>query len=251
MIIEYHRPETMDEALELLGRTTPKTVPLGGGTVLNAPSDERVAVVDLQALGLDKAEKQGSTLKLGAAARLQAILDLPGLPEALAKAVRHEAAYNLRQMATAAGTLAAADGRSPFAAVMLALDAQLSLMPGEEKAALGEVMPLRGESLKGRLITEVQASLNPDLAYEYAARSPADLPVIGAAVARWGSGRTRVVLCGFGSAPVMVVDGKDENDITPAVENALMNAGDEWASAEYRMEAGAALVKRCLDAVKG
>ena len=68
MIIEYHRPNKLDEALKLLERKQPVTVPLGGGTVLNAPSEEQVAVVDLQDLGLGGIDKAGSTLKVGAAA---------------------------------------------------------------------------------------------------------------------------------------------------------------------------------------
>ena len=53
MIIEYYRPQSLEEALELLARPGLTTVPLGGGTVVNQPSPEPVAVVDLQALGLN------------------------------------------------------------------------------------------------------------------------------------------------------------------------------------------------------
>lgn len=50
MVIEYNRPKTLDEALSLLSRKGIKTLPLGGGTILNQPSTERYAVVDLQSL---------------------------------------------------------------------------------------------------------------------------------------------------------------------------------------------------------
>ena len=70
-----------------------------------------------------------------------------------------------------------------------------------------------------------------------------------AAVARWSSGRTRIVLGGWGKAPMMVVDGKDENNVMPAIENATFNAEDEWASAEYRTDVARTLVKRCLSGV--
>ena len=45
MIIEYHRPETIDEALDLLARSQPATVPLGGGTVLNQPMDYEIVTI--------------------------------------------------------------------------------------------------------------------------------------------------------------------------------------------------------------
>jgi CO/xanthine dehydrogenase FAD-binding subunit len=217
---------------------------------LNAPSDDQVAVVDLQKLGLDQISAKGSSMKIGAAAALQALLETPDLPPALTKAIRHEATYNLRQTATAAGTLVAASGRSAFTCVMLALDAQLTLLPGDEVVGLGEALPLRDEKLKGRLITDISIPTNVNLAYEYVARSPADLPIVCAAAAKWKGGRTRVVLGGWGAAPMMVVDGKDENDILPAVEAATLEALDEWASAEYRQDAARTLTKRCLEEVK-
>jgi CO/xanthine dehydrogenase FAD-binding subunit len=249
MILEYHRPETLGDALALLAREEPKTVPMGGGTVLAAPSEEQVAVVDLQKLGLNMISAKGSPMKVGAAATLQALLDTPGLPLALTKAIQHEATHNLRQTATAAGTLVAASGRSAFTCVMLALDAQLTLLPGDETVGLGEVLPLRAEKLKGRLITEISFPTNVGLAYEYVARSPADLPIVCVAAAKWKAGRIRVVLGGWGAAPMMVVDGKDENDILPAIEAATLESADAWASAEYRQDVAKTLTERCLEQI--
>ncbi len=34
MIIEYLRPDTLEEAIDLLNRQNPKSIPLGGGTNL-------------------------------------------------------------------------------------------------------------------------------------------------------------------------------------------------------------------------
>ncbi|MDH5507213.1 MAG: FAD binding domain-containing protein [Anaerolineae bacterium] len=249
MILEYHRPDTLPQALELLSRPEPRTLPLGGGTVLNAPSDEDFAVVDLQKLGLDTLASKGNTLNIGAALTLQALLNSQDLPDALGRVIRHEAGYNLRQTATVAGTLVAADGRSPFAAAMLALDAQLTLLPEDEITGLGELLPLRAERLPGRLITQVSVPLQTTLAYEYVARSPADLPIVCVAAARWPSGRRRVVLGGYGTAPLVVLDGKGDEDVLPAVESAYMNAADEWASAEYRADAAVTLAGRALLAI--
>ena len=41
IIKEYHRPDTLEEALALLNRAQVRTVPLAGGTVLNGlPENE-------------------------------------------------------------------------------------------------------------------------------------------------------------------------------------------------------------------
>lgn len=247
MIIGYHRPDTLQAALKLLARKEPRTLPLGGGSVLNAPAEEKFAVVDLQNLGLNTIERKGSALEMGATLTLQALLDTPDLPDALYQAIRHEAAYNLRQIATIAGALVSADGRSPFATAMLALDAQLTLLPKEEQVGLGDLLPLRREMLKGRLISKIVAPLNARLAYHYVARSPADLPIVCVAAARWPSGRTRLVLGGYGAAPLMAMDGQEPDGASEAARNAYNHAGDEWATAEYRAEVAETLAKRAIE----
>lgn len=247
MIIEYHRPDTLEEALRLLTREGVKTLPLGGGSVLNAPSPEQFAVVDLQALGLNKIEKKGNTLLVGATATLQALLDTPDLPAAFHQAIQHEATYNLRQVATLAGTLVAADGRSPLATVLLALDAQVTLLPGEEQVGAGELLLTREAKLPGRLITQIALPLNIRLVYQYVSRTPADLPLVCVAAARWAAGRTRLALGGFGEAPLLALDGPEAGGAIEAARSAYFSAADQWASAEYRREVAATLAKRCLE----
>ena len=249
MIREVHRPKTLEEALDLLSRQGVVTVAMGGGTVLNRPSSEAVAVVDLQDLGLDKVEVKGHVLSLGATATLAALLDLPDLPVALAQVIRLEATYNLRQVATLAGSLVSADGRSPLAAALLALDAVLDVAKSGaavEQIGLGDLLPVRGEKLRGRLVTRLTLPLNARPAYESVARTPADLPIVCAAAAVWPSGRTRLALGGFGPAPTLALDGPESQGAEDAAFSAYSDAGDEWASAEYRREMAQVLARRCL-----
>lgn len=255
MILEYHRPETLDEALKLISRPDPLTLPLGGGTVLNAPHDGKFAVADLQALPLKTIETRGSALEIGAISKLQSLLDYPGIQPALAKAIQHEATYNLRQVGTVAGTLIAADGRSPFAAALLALDAQLTLLPGAEQRDLGDVLHLRQspistlQALPHRLVTRIALLTKPTLAYEYVARTPADRPIVAVAAARWPSGRLRVVVGGWGSAPRLALDAPEPGGVEFAVRNVTAEAGDQWASAEYRQDVAVTLANRAIAAL--
>ena len=66
-----------------------------------------------------------------------------------------EATHNMRQAATVAGTLIASDGRSPFTAVMLALDAAVTLFPGDEVITLGNLLLMREQKLGSRIVTKV------------------------------------------------------------------------------------------------
>ena len=54
MIIDYSRPKSIKEAVDLLARKDPKSIPLAGGSVISKYKGDPVAVIDLQDLGLDK-----------------------------------------------------------------------------------------------------------------------------------------------------------------------------------------------------
>ena len=251
MITAYHRPKTLDEALTLLSQ--PNRTPLGGGTLLSKPGTDPMEAVDLQSLNLDTMEQQGNSLKIGATVTLQQLLESGLSPQALKSAIKLEAPLNLRGAATVAGTLVSCDGRSTFASVLLALDAkleQLKLDNAEVKsqiANIGEFLPLR--NLEGALITSITIPLNAKLAFEYASRTPADKPIVCAAVAQWNSGRTRLVLGGYGKNPLLAMDGTEAEGIETAARNSFHEASDEYGSAEYRMDVAAVLAKRCLESI--
>ncbi len=246
MITTYHRPQTLDEALTLL--TQPNTLPLGGGTLLSAPTTDSVSVVDLQALGLNTVKKQGNNLEIGATATLQQLLEDGNCPAALKSALKLEAPLNVRNMATVAGTLAASDGRSTFASILLAMDAKIEQAVFDNSKVeyrtsnIGDFLPLRSSNL----ITKLILPLNIKLAFEYVSRTPADKPIVCAALAQWNSGRTRLALGGYGKSPMLAMDGTEAEGLESAARNAYHEATDEWASAEYRMDVAAVLAKRCL-----
>lgn len=254
MITEYHRPQTLEEALRLLAQ--PNTLPLGGGTKLNSPvfKTREFAAVDLQNLGLNAVTVNGHLLEIGATVTLQELLEHEAASEALRQALRLEAPLNLRNVATVAGTLTACDGRSPFGTVMLALDARVTLLSYRDAPSGGrssvisltEYWALRPAGL----VTQVSISLNAQSVYEQVARTPADVPVVCAALAQWKSGRTRLALGGYGEKPLLAMDGTEAEGLEAAARNAFHEATDLWASAEYRREVAATLARRCLEQVR-
>jgi len=249
MITIYHRPKTLDEALTLLSQSN--RIPLGGGTLLSRPQSDPVEVVDLQSIGLDSIKKSGNNLEIGATVTLQQLLENEHCPNALKSALKLEAPLNLRNAATVAGTLVSCDGRSTSATVMLALDAKIEqtivdhLRTESRASNIGEFLPLRPHGL----VTSIMIPLNVRLAFDYVSRTPADKPIICAALVQWNSGRTRLALGGYGKSPMLAMDGTEPEGIEPAARNAFHEATDEWASAEYRVDIAATLARRCLDEV--
>jgi putative selenate reductase FAD-binding subunit len=249
MITTYHRPKTIDEALNLL--TQPGTFPLGGGTLLSKPGADPISVVDLQNLGLDTIMQKGNDLEIGATCTLQSLLESKECPEALKTAIKLEAPINIRNSATVAGTLVASDGRSTFATMILAMDAKIeqALIANAkveyQTSTISELLLLR----PGKLITKIVLPLNIKTAFEFVSRTLADKPIVAAALAQWNSGRTRLTLGGYGKSPMLAMDGTEADGLEIAANNAYQEASDEWASAEYRMDVAATLARRCLEKI--
>ena len=174
--------------------------------------------------------------------------------QALKTAIKLEAPLNLRNSATVAGTLVTCDGRSTFACALLAMDAKLTVDRGPKTEngpsstvyGLGEFLPLRPRGL----ITEIIIPINATFAFDYVARTPADKPIVCAALAQWSGKRARLAIGGWGKSPFLAMDGTEAEGIETAAKNACHEAADDFASAEYRMDVAATLAKRCLEAIQ-
>ena len=246
MIVEYHRPETLQAALELLSRKNPRTVPLGGGTHLSHYRGDPIAVVDLRKLDLGKIERSVEFMRIGSTVTLQALIDSVETPQMLKEVVRFESNYNLRQSATVAGTLVTGDGKSAFLSALLALDAQVILQPGGQKETVGEWLGHRSTRNESKLITGLEIPCDVALKYDFVGRSPQDLPIVSVAVGEWADGRRRVVIGGDAAFPVLAMDGKDIGTVESSIENACSQLSKSQNS-EYIPKIATTLARRLLE----
>ena len=254
--MDYLRPKTIDEALDLLTRG----VPLAGGTQLTAQRYELDTVIDLQALALDGLTEQNGTILAGAMTRLQQLLSSDiNLPLVLQQACRYEAALNIRNQATLGGLLMGADGRSPLLTMLAVLDPEIKLAPGDEILRISEFFERRLSAAGTFLLLELSFDLPVCLAYDYVARAPMDRPLVCAAavrVKRDGEDILRVALGGYGEQPSSwawegvgaSLDGLLTEASTKASE-IYRSAGDAFASAEYRSEIAGILARRVVSEV--
>ncbi len=249
MYSEYFRPASLEEAVKMLTNEEKILQPLGGGTQLSRFQGDGIGVVDLQNAGLDTIEKRGQRIMAGAMVRLSSLLEHPDVHPEIKRAILVEASQNIRNMATLGGWLVSAKGRSVLSAVLLALDTTLTWEPDGERVRMGNWLPLREVEPPGVLITEVEWWMRPHLVFEYVARSPKDRPILIVAAAQWGSGRTRVVLGGYGDAPIVAMDGPEDRGVDVAARDAYYDADDQWATAVYRREVASRLALRCLDEI--
>lgn len=247
--LEFLRPSTMEEAVELLQ----KGIPFAGGTELTPQRSTLSAVIDLSELGLDQITVSDRSISIGATAKLQAILEEADLPDTLREVCRLEAGWNLRNMSTLGGAIKSSDGRSPLITVLLALDTLVHYEPGSEQLSLDDFLSIRDQP---QIIRKVEFNWPEDILYEQVARAPRDFPLVCAAVAKYKKEKNeigvRISLGGFGDRPFRLSEVDEDFEQADQVARvAFAEAKDAWASAEYRSHAAGILVKRLLAESQG
>ncbi len=250
MIDEYVRPASIEEAVSLLNDKKKVLKPLGGGTSISREKEKQFGVVDLQGVGLDNLEQTDHQIKVGTATKLSTFLGHSAVHPEIQRSLIIDTTENIRNAASLGGWLISSDGRSVFSTILLTLDASLTWEPGGKSIRMGDWLPLRRIESSGVLMTAVTWSAQPYLAFEYVARSPKDRPTLIVAAAQWRSGRTRIALGGFGETPIIAMDGPDGSGADIASRDAYHEAGDQWASAQYRREVASTLAIRCLKRIK-
>ncbi len=240
LLNEYHKPDSLAEAVALLRRTDVRLRPLAGGSQLVGDMETRTVtdvdgVVDLAALGLHQIVETGDRLHIGATATLSDVGSHPLAGELaggiLRRAAQYEGPVNLRNAATVGGVVASAETDSEFYAALLALDASVIASDGE-----GETVTALADFVipsAHHLITAVTLPVRALRAgHARIARTPSDRCIV-AAVAVVGDGVERVALCGLGNRPLLA--------------GSPLNPPDNWkGSAEYRLAMAEIVRERAL-----
>lgn len=278
----YHRPSSVQEAVELLAADPDAKVLAGGHSLLPAmklrlanPS----AVVDIGRI----ADLRGITVKgdgsvaIGALTTYQDLLDSKELRQAypiIAETANVVGDPQVRVRGTLGGSLAHSDPAADFTAVMLALNAEVAVVGGGESTIWIDdlFVGLLTTSLKpDEVITEIRlpspAGRKIGQAYEKHAHPASGYAVVGvAAVLDLDGGNVK-------SARIAVTGAPEKATRATAAEQALIGKaasaeaiaqaaavatdglgelnGDVYASPEYRAHLVRVLTKRALTRAAG
>lgn len=275
----YHRPETVDEAVEMLARLGEDAKVLAGGQslvpVLNfrlsAPSD----LVDLgRTGGLDGIEASddggvhiGAMVTQRSAERSQVVADRAPLLAEVLPWIAHPA---IRNRGTVGGSLAHADPAAELPAVMLTLQARMHVRgpAGSRQVAARDFFPgfFSTALAAGELLTGIQlpaAAARTGHAFEEVARRHGDFALAGVAALLTldADGRVETVrlgLHGVGTGPVLsasapaVLQGRrPDSAIVAEAARAVATEDvsppdDVHASSAYRRHLVRVLVARAL-----
>lgn len=189
MIENYFRPNTLEEAVQLLKKDEISTYPLGGGNVLSHFDTGKISVVDLQNLKIDKIHLVDNEIKIGANTTLQEIIENANIPKGLKDAVGREAPINIRQTATLAGTLVSSKGNSPLAVAMLIAGAQIIIEPGSERIGIDQWFTKLDNWKPSRLVVSVDIPKDIKVFYMDVSKTPSDFPIVFSAIGVTNTGK--------------------------------------------------------------
>jgi carbon-monoxide dehydrogenase medium subunit len=275
---EYHRPDSVEEALSLLAQHGYDAKLLAGGQSLVPAMNFRMAVpavlIDLNRIaGLDGITEVDGGLRIGAMVRQRAAerdLLVAARAALIAETLPYVAHAQIRNRGTMGGSIAHADPAAEIPAVMLALDARFRLRGpnGERLVTAGEFFTgLFGTALEpDEMLTEIEvpaAGPRSGWAFDEVSRRHGDYALAGiaATVQVDEDGRcssARIALLSVGEGPVLAAEAAaalvgqapDEAAIRAAAEAASQRdvdpPGDIHASPEYRRQLVKVLVQRVL-----
>ena len=218
--LDYASPESLEEALALLGRSE-DAKPLAGGQSLIPLLNFRLAspalLVDLRRVpGLDGVEQANGMIRIGAMVRQRRAEEDAGLNAAvplLQEALRHVAHPQIRSRGTIGGSLAHGDPAAELPAVLVALDGDVTVRSesGTRRIPARELYTgfLTTSLQPHELLTAVElprASAGTGAACVEVTRRPGDYALTGALVqVTLGDGRriddVRIALFGVGTKP--------------------------------------------------
>lgn len=256
---EYRRPESLDEALDLLAEHGDEAKALAGGQSLIPLLAMRLAqpamLVDLDRVPGLKEVAGGRIGAMVTQARLERETDLPGVVRA---ALPHIGHFQVRTRGTVGGSLCHADPAAEWPALAVLLGAILHVRSrhGERRLAAADfvVGPLMTALAPDELLVAVELpAVAGGFGFAEVERRGGDFALVGAA-AQGGA----VVVFATGAAPQrlgaveahLAAGGRPGAELRALAEREIEAGGDIHASAGYRRRVGAALVDRVVVAAR-
>ena len=273
---DYHAPESLDEALDLLADSGPDARILAGGQSLVPVLNFRLArpqvLIDINRIpGLAGIEDRGDRLVIGAMTRQREIETSDSVARAvplLHEATRYVAHLPIRTRGTVGGSIANADPAAEDPAVAAALEATMVCRSrrGERRiAAAGFFVDVLTTALEpDEMLVAVEFPGIPDgagAAFAEISRRDGDFALAGvAAQITVSNGRVsdaRIAACGVAPAPMrfrnaeeILLDSAGEPETMDAAADAVAAScdphDDVHASAAYRRQLAAAMTRRAL-----
>ena len=271
----YHRPASVEDALDILQHAEGQALVLGGGVSLTmVPRRSVASVVSIDRLGLGYVNVASGFCRMGAGMTLGPLSDYLDQMEGPAAAVVRSAAVKtattpLRNLMTVGGVVAGVGPWSDLPVALLVLDAEV-IINGEGAIGLDKLLEIGpGKVLSGKgIITEVRFRIDrwASAVFTKLGRNATDLALASATVAFAGedcrSNGVAVAVGGLVPKPVRVPTiERYLREETPRrirrerlvelLEESLVPRHDPRASRTYRLHLAANLIADCVQEAHG
>lgn len=266
----FYQPQTIEEALDMLGRDK-ESVPVAGGTSWAKARRGPKALLDLGSLGLDYINNIGEEIAIGSMTTVHEIANNPILRDSnccLTQAAEAISTRPLRNMITIGGNIISGFFWCELPVALLVLDAELVLEDGGSKMSM---MELLSENPKhkippGKLLKEVRipkAFLDKKSCFIKFARTQDEYALASVAISlKQEDGvckDVRIAVGSLGPRPErlleseIAVEGRNFEDALAIVAESVCNESTKNArkdirfSIEYRCKLAGTLAKRVLE----
>lgn len=263
---EYHRPDSLDEALHLVAEHGEEAKPLAGGQSLVPLLAMRLArpshIVDLQRVAeLRHIARVDGQLRLGAMTRQRDIEHDPSMPGLVRAAVPHIGHFQIRNRGTVGGSLSHMEPAAEWPAVALVLNAVMvaASVNGRREIAADDFMigPQTTALRPDELLVEVVVPVHHDAGFGFAEvtrRRMGDFALAGAACQG-----TQVAVFGTGPRPQRLPAVEDflnsgggtRADLAALAASEIQARGDLHASSDYRRRVATNLVSTVVEQAGG
>ncbi|MDQ3995134.1 MAG: xanthine dehydrogenase family protein subunit M [Actinomycetota bacterium] len=273
---EYERAESVDEAIDLLGRFGDEAKLLAGGQSLLSLMKLRLAfptaLVDIGRIGeLAYVREAGDRIAIGAMTTHEDVHRSELLEETcplLSHAAGEVGDPQVRHVGTIGGSVAHADPASDLPTVLLALEADLVVRgPGGERTVpateffKGTFEPDLGPE---DVLTEIRVPRTGGAGWSYVKFHPRaqDWAIVGIAAlverSNGGIGNAQIGLTNMGPVPMRaaafeqaLASGADVREAAERVTEGTSPVSDPFATAEYRTELVRVLARRAVEQALG
>jgi len=179
---------------------------------------ENCLSVDTQDINTSFVSKQTGEFVIGGTTTLENILRTSEIHDSIKKTITAEFGLNKRNRHTIGTILRSCSGNSLFMTLLVALDIRITTAFDMKAHTAGEWIDRQDKQhifIKDVVIPEIKIA---DI--KWVSKTPASLPEISLALARWAGGRTRIVLGGITNVPELLVDGPITKNIINNLDNA-------------------------------
>jgi len=263
---EYHRAESVEEAIELLGRDEDAKLLAGGHSLIPAMKlriARPTALIDIGRLSdLRYVREDGDRVAVGALTRHAQVASDPVLGRScavLAQAASEVGDPQVRHRGTIGGSVSHADPASDLATVLLTLDADLVARGpgGERTVAAAEFFtgPFENALARDEVLVEIRVPEVEQGVYLKHSRRAQDWATVAVAAANVG-GRVQVGLASMGPTPLRasaveqaLAGGASSADAAVHAAEGAEPPTDVSGSSEYRAHLARVLTRRALESL--